>query len=236
MTNEDQRKAGKKPVAILLKLLAVFVALQALVLVFPKAFPSLVTRALPAVAFLSDDDYTLMGTTLTRRNMGFEVKSLKLSHFHTMEGLPGPTVIFEGFHQNSAINIYPVMVLTVLFVLPGALIRKAWALGLGCLWVLLLGLFDCSVALHWLGAEFLQTSFAEARAILPGSPENLTVFKGFEKDIERLTLVKSFLSTGGRQFLSVLAVGMCLLLLLPFQRSVSAETEENQQDSGLRKR
>lgn len=226
MRAEAQSNANRKTTRIVLKLLITFLALQALVLVFPRAFPALVLRILPAVAFVSDQDYTLQGTTLSNRSMGFEVKSLKLSHFHTTEGLPGPAVIFEGFHQNSAINIYPVLVLAVLCVLPGSGLRKAGALGLGCFWVLLLGLFDCSVALHWLGAEFLESSFAEVRRIIPRTSENVAAFRELEGGIERLTLVKSFLSTGGRQFLSLLAVGLCLLLLLPFQASASSDSEE----------
>jgi hypothetical protein len=63
---------------------------------------------------------------------------------------------------------------------------------------------------------------------IPSTDGNVAAYESIGREVERLTLAKSFLSTGGRQFLAVL---ICLLSAGPFAMRWSADMETAQEQA-----
>jgi len=196
----------------LVTLAASFLALLLLASAAPTLFFTICRPLVVPLAMGLDSDYEEIVLRSDGRSVIMEATCAKLGRFHSAGGQAGPSFRFDSYHLLQAVEVYPLLILALLTAWPLAWRGKALAMALGFLLAVVAAAFDLAVVLLWSGSQHCSEVWAMTGNSFPATPENLAAFAALQREISRLTILKSFLSTGGRQFLSLVAF---LLALAP---------------------
>lgn len=199
--------------------LVAFVLVQTLLLVFPAAYPRLLVKVLEGTSPWLDDDVTLLEVNLAGTEADFLMENRKLQQFRDRNGNPGPSAGLKYDFDLGVYNAYPLIVLTILASMPLAVRQRLRLVLVGLVFIVVVGLIDLAIIWGWMGIEGRALVFEGTGFQMAPTPENEALFLQARQGMKWITLAKSFLSTGGRQFLSVLVVGFSLLVVFPFSRT-----------------
>ncbi len=198
-------------------LLALVITSTAVTL-FPSAYPGSLAATLRLLSHHLDPDFSIVSMQQTDEMLDADILIKKLEHFTDINGQPGRSAILSFKFGYIIYNIYPILVLTILASIPMGWKPRLLLLGIGCLLVFVIGMIDMTTIYFWMGNKGMAELQAVTRFMIGSTPENRVLFDAFQADIKRLTLIKSFISTGGRQFMAVAAVGFSLLIFWPFRK------------------
>jgi len=170
---------------------------------FPAAFPAMFRPALAPLTALLDRDYALTEVRVEPAQLSIRASCAKLRRFRSLDGSGGPVLNFTALHHLPLLNTYPALVFALLLAWPMRLRRK-WPTFLLALPLLVLAAsLDTVVMLLWTGGESCATAWKQVGANFPATAGNAAVFDELQRQFDRLSVLKSFLSTGGRQFLGL---------------------------------
>ena len=192
---------------------------------FPAAYPRLLVQMLEGASPWMDEDVTFLEVKLVGTEAAFVMENGKLRHFRDRNGNPGPSAGLKYDFDLAVYNAYPLIVFTILASIPLGWRRRLCLVLCGGAFMTLVGLLDLAIIWRWMGIEG-RSIVAEGTGFqMASTPENETLFLQARRGMARITLAKSFLSAGGRQFLSVIAVGLSLLVVFPFSQSRESSCE-----------
>lgn len=223
MNEQPETSAPRTSLAwFAVRLVVAYVLLSVFVHVFPSAYPRLLAPLLSCGAGVISRTYDVEKVAVSNGDLQVKATTSQLARFNK-DGMPGPTITFDATLKGRVVNIYPVMVLALVVAWPGLSWRaRGKALGLAVLLLLLVGFVDLYILSRWQSAQAV-TSYIPSMQI-PSTPENLAAYESIKAHVDRLKVAKSFLSTGGRQFMAVLAF---LLAVAPvyLKKGGSARTQ-----------
>lgn len=206
------------------RLVAAWLVAMGLVASYPRAFPSLCLKVLPGAARFLDLSWEADRIDLQGENLTVDVTSRALTGFSDASGAPLGTYSFPGSHRLDALNIYPVTVLTLLLGLPMLRRMRLYALLPAMAGLLLAGLLELVVIVSFLDARALSEIFSSVSGYLARTPEggwtpaNEEWLGYLQARAARIERSKAFLSSGGRQVLSVLVVALGVMFAVLMER------------------
>jgi hypothetical protein len=204
--------------------LVAFVLLYVLVTAVPAAYPGVLVGLFERLPNLNGDTF-LEEVTLDGTEGHFQIRTKMLQGFLGPDGKPGPEIELVYDFDLSVYNAYPLMVLTMLASIPYSIRRRLLLLGYGMLALVVIGLLDLAVIWLWMRAEGMALAAQDSGFFIADIGTNRVVFEEMQRWMDRVTVLKSFLSTGGRQLLAALAVGVCVVAVYPFSSRADPETE-----------
>ena len=200
---------------VALPAVAAYAALLLLTGLFPTAFPRIILPVAPALVHALDGSVRIDRSGIDATGITFSVTSSKLSMFTTMQGSPAPAYGFRCTHHARLINIYPCIAFSILVAWPMILRRKLAALATCAVCLVAFVALDVATVTVWAAAEYFSVAWQQVHESIAATPGNVDSMDAVRRQFDRLTLLKSFFSTGGRQFLAVLAAGLGALAAGP---------------------
>jgi len=195
---------------LLVRVLAFAALLLALLLLFPTSFARAFTPLLHPVSASFARDYVLDDVTIDGRLILMQGHSTRMQGFTMKDGRPGPEYSFHGAQRVQAVNMYPLIVFAILLAWPATWRRRWCAVLLALIPVLLVGALDTYVMFLRLGAvgfSKVWNTIADQVAMSPAALETGAVI---QREFSRVEFAKSFLNTGGRQFIALVIVALSL--------------------------
>jgi hypothetical protein len=198
------------------RLLVVYLALFGLTRWFPTFFPHCVAPLLPAVVQVIDSDYEVTDIQIDSEYIVVDTATRKFVPFATVDGVPPPVFHFNPDLQIEAINIYLVIVFTVLLAWPMPLRLRFISHCFAFLLVPVAGALDLAGVVLWWGSQWLTEAWLQVRTLVLSTPENLALFKGIEAHQERMDWINWAVSTSRpfiALFTAVLSVGLGMVVI-----------------------
>jgi len=188
----------------LIRLGTAYLVVMALLVCFPRLYPAGVAFLLRLGTGWLETTYAFEELDYDDRSISFRVTSSRLTRLTAAQREAGPRYSFEGYHHARALNVYPLVVFSLLWALPMPHPRRLAAMAVAVPLLLLAGTADTYLMVHWLGAESFLQVLASISTQIPDVPANTEALKVMEREFARLKTLKSFVSTGGRQFVAII--------------------------------
>ncbi len=196
--------------AAALRLLPAYIILLTASLIAPALLPSIIAATLPGLSGLSPH-YRIQSVQVGREIIDFKIENRDFTRLNGPGGRPGPTVSVDGSHQTSAVNVYPVTTFALVIGLAMSPRRLVRAMGIAAACVCVLMAIDCLVMAAWISTKATMQAAPQVLSAMPQTDANREAVLAIAAGQDRLTWLKSFISTGGRQFLSFISAGIALL-------------------------
>lgn len=183
---------------------AVFIVIFMLLSIRPALFSDILRGSLALIVHALDPEYRLDRIGQDNIHLKMEGMSFVLNRVTMTTGSQGPEYGFTAKHLFSVINVYPLIILTVIAAWPMSWRRRGCALGIGLILAAAAAALDCAVMFFWCGRELYDDVWRMIAPHVSHSAGNDAATAMIGREFARLKVIKSFFSTGGRQFLTVL--------------------------------
>lgn len=186
------------------RLVIAYIALFLLTLAFPTAYARAFSPVLEWISTRAPGETRIRSLQLGPQAIHVEAESGLLRHFLTAESQPGqPFAVTSDLFIN-AVNVYPIVVFSLLASWPMKWKRRILAALVSVPLVLLAGVLDTWLLVQWSGAEAFAKGWYSVASMFPTTPGNAEAGQRVQESFDQLRAMKTFVSTGGRQFFSVL--------------------------------
>lgn len=209
MNPEDRAQRRRRSLLFVGRLLVVYLVLFGLTRWFPTFFPRCVAALIPTWVHVLDSDYEVGDIGVDRQAIVMDAVSRKLEPLVTVQGGPGPSFSFNPDLQVEALNLYPVIVFTVLLAWPMPLRVRLMSLGFAVVLVPVACALDMAGIVLWWGGQWLSEAWLQVGNLIPATSENLAYFKTLEAHQEHVNWIEWAVSTS-RPFIALLTALLSL--------------------------